>query len=308
MPELKIECDCGQHYKFDVEPVDGRMPFTVNCPACGTDGTEKANEVLKNLIPAQNEPPVTGRPLRISTPVHAATSTPSPVKYTPDAAARIAKPASLRDPVEKPNLIPGATGAIVAGIVGMLVWYFLIKMTGFEIGYVAWGIGAVIGAGTRMPSPTGCRSLGIVAGVCALIAIIGGQFMFVSSEVNKALDQIAESKYQERLNYANEAIQADTDAAIKALLIKNGAFIEPGADEIETFKKEELPALKQFVAGKPNKAEFARSMKQVLSVWSFRFLMLKESISAFTFLWLFLGVGTAYKIAARPMSNDLRMT
>lgn len=43
---VKIECGCGQHYAFDVEPVDGRMPSTVACPACGSDGTVAANAFL----------------------------------------------------------------------------------------------------------------------------------------------------------------------------------------------------------------------------------------------------------------------
>jgi hypothetical protein len=40
--EVKIICNCGQKYKFDVEPVNGRMPFTVNCPVCGVNGTRSA--------------------------------------------------------------------------------------------------------------------------------------------------------------------------------------------------------------------------------------------------------------------------
>jgi len=41
--ELKIVCECGQKYAFDVEPVGGRMPVAVNCPACQADGTATAN-------------------------------------------------------------------------------------------------------------------------------------------------------------------------------------------------------------------------------------------------------------------------
>jgi Zn-dependent protease len=47
MIELKISCTgCGQKYKFDVTPVDGRMPFTVACPVCQLDGTSHANVAL----------------------------------------------------------------------------------------------------------------------------------------------------------------------------------------------------------------------------------------------------------------------
>lgn len=61
MPELKVQCDCGQKYKFDVEPVNGRMPFTVNCPACGVDGTQKANALLQQMTPG----PVAASPIRL---------------------------------------------------------------------------------------------------------------------------------------------------------------------------------------------------------------------------------------------------
>jgi hypothetical protein len=44
MIPVKVECGCGQHYAFDVEPVNGRMPASVACPVCGADGTVAANE------------------------------------------------------------------------------------------------------------------------------------------------------------------------------------------------------------------------------------------------------------------------
>lgn len=53
---IKIECDCGQHYAFDVEPVNGRMPSSVACPACGSDGTVAANESIAGQIAANPQP------------------------------------------------------------------------------------------------------------------------------------------------------------------------------------------------------------------------------------------------------------
>jgi hypothetical protein len=54
--ELKVVCNCGQKYKFDVEPVDNRMPVTVSCPACGADGTPTANALLAYST-TSNSPP-----------------------------------------------------------------------------------------------------------------------------------------------------------------------------------------------------------------------------------------------------------
>jgi len=58
MVSVKIECDCGQRYAFDVEPVGGRMASTVACPSCGVDGTTTANAIIASkLAPAPDEPP-----------------------------------------------------------------------------------------------------------------------------------------------------------------------------------------------------------------------------------------------------------
>src|ERR1051326_4463939 len=50
MISVKIECECGQHYAFDVEPVNGRMPAPVACPACGADGSMAANEFIAKRL------------------------------------------------------------------------------------------------------------------------------------------------------------------------------------------------------------------------------------------------------------------
>ncbi len=50
---IKVQCHCGAKYSFEIEPVEGRMPYAVNCPVCNADGTESANE----LIAAQSGAP-----------------------------------------------------------------------------------------------------------------------------------------------------------------------------------------------------------------------------------------------------------
>jgi hypothetical protein len=47
---VKINCGCGQHYSFDVEPVAGRMPTPVACPTCGMDGTDAANASIAQTL------------------------------------------------------------------------------------------------------------------------------------------------------------------------------------------------------------------------------------------------------------------
>lgn len=58
--EIKILCACGAKYKFAVEPAGGTMPWSVNCPVCGADGTAQANAILRQqgmAAPAGMAPP-----------------------------------------------------------------------------------------------------------------------------------------------------------------------------------------------------------------------------------------------------------
>ena len=48
--EIKIQCSCGTRFAFEVEPADGRMPVSINCPGCGLDGTEAANAFIQQQL------------------------------------------------------------------------------------------------------------------------------------------------------------------------------------------------------------------------------------------------------------------
>lgn len=95
MIPIKIECGCGQHYAFDVEPVNGRMPSTVTCPTCGIDGTTTANDQIAQQLAAQHV-------------VVAAAPDPVPVRITtPQNPIRLATHATNTPTTTRRNLLPG---------------------------------------------------------------------------------------------------------------------------------------------------------------------------------------------------------
>jgi hypothetical protein len=53
---VKITCACGQKYAFEVQPLRGRMPAPVFCPACSRDGTTDANQFLARIYYSQSGP------------------------------------------------------------------------------------------------------------------------------------------------------------------------------------------------------------------------------------------------------------
>src|SRR5438552_12475508 len=107
MLEIKIQCGCGQRFKFDVEPVHGRMPFVVNCPICGLDGTEAANDMLRQMASAPAPAPV-GSPAMVAA-QPAAIASPSPIFPS---ALRIHKTAS---PPAEPEALSSAPIAAIPG-------------------------------------------------------------------------------------------------------------------------------------------------------------------------------------------------
>jgi len=102
--EIKIFCNCGAKYKFDVEPVNGQMPRAVACPVCGVDGTAQANQIIR-----QNQPAPVAEPLGVPAPrppmptVPQAIRLPSTPVATPVAAAPPPPP-----PVVRAGSVPAA--------------------------------------------------------------------------------------------------------------------------------------------------------------------------------------------------------
>ncbi|HWX20873.1 MAG TPA: hypothetical protein VN578_13320 [Candidatus Binatia bacterium] len=98
MIPIKIQCDCGQRYAFDIEPVNNRMPMPVACPVCGADGTPAANEIIARSLPAAPATPAAAPAgVRLSMPVPSAA--PAPASAPADApfaaaATRFASPGS----------------------------------------------------------------------------------------------------------------------------------------------------------------------------------------------------------------------
>jgi hypothetical protein len=110
MTTVKVECDCGQRYAFDVEPIHGRMPAAVACPVCGADGTAKANATLAQM-PVAPSPVI--RPAAATVPVAA----PVPVAQAlpvaaapPIALAVAARPPPLPAAPPPAAVHPGAPG------------------------------------------------------------------------------------------------------------------------------------------------------------------------------------------------------
>jgi hypothetical protein len=341
--EIKIQCDCGQKFKFDVEPVNGRMPWEVQCPVCGASGTDKANWIISHagsgagplaapiapigsvtsgppieaaLVEAAGAPPVAAAEppkarlvIRHHAPAPAAPAQPPvprpvPVRTTP----------AVREELPSTNTLffRGLLGAFVGALVGMGVWYGLTVATGYRIGIVAWGVGALTGFGARLLGRDGNTALGVVSALFAALAIIGGGTLAAHHMLMKELgglshENILHEVYVEKAKVAKEAGPLETDAQIKAFLAKREEVPEEQvtAENVASFKKDELEEVKQLASGQMTEEQFIKRNQTETKVatgivtavgWVAAFF--GSVFSLWTILWLFLGCASAYKIGA----------
>lgn len=93
---------------------------------------------------------------------------------------------------------PAVLGGIIAAVLGGIIWSFIVKKTGYEIGYVALGIGFLSGI-TVVTLTKGQKGmpLQIIAVVSSLLGIIIGKYLIYFDALKEILSE----------QYGKEAIQ-----------------------------------------------------------------------------------------------------
>jgi hypothetical protein len=88
------------------------------------------------------------------------------------------------------NYAKAAAGGVVGGLIGALVWAGIAYAFHAEIGWIAWGVGFLVGVGVRLAA--GERDgpgYGLIAILIAALAVVGGKYLavhwLVASELAK---------------------------------------------------------------------------------------------------------------------------
>lgn len=75
-------------------------------------------------------------------------------------------------------------GGLVGGAIGALLWAGVVVFTGYEVGWIAWGVGGLVGFGVAKGNEDGGRSstaAGTLAVVIAVLAIVAGKYAGIQS-------------------------------------------------------------------------------------------------------------------------------
>lgn len=192
--ELKVVCQCGQKFKFDVEPVNGRMPFTVNCPVCNADGTETANGLLAQsfssppppLTTSTAPPPVTANKLSIHREAPAPSAAPpalAPLRNTstPPPIGAVAPLSTDKKPRSQADgefsLVRGIIGAVLGSAVGCGLLFAFWLWAHFRFPLMGIAVGAAAGYGARWLARGTDTTLGIITAVIATGSVFGTFFL-----------------------------------------------------------------------------------------------------------------------------------
>jgi hypothetical protein len=134
---IKIQCQCGSKYFFEVEPVEGRMPFSVHCPTCNAEGTDAANQFIAQAA---------GQPrLRVQTPPAAAVDEPPPRPRAPAAVSAMERLHRERRQFRVAGWIASAVALVILALLGAWGWFawvgskprlsYSVKVPGAEAGW-----------------------------------------------------------------------------------------------------------------------------------------------------------------------------
>jgi len=313
VPVTEFTIQNGQHVQFgavdtlfesSLAPV---LPEPVNQPAAG------ARIVVANPGPAAPPPPPppppvsTGGGLRINRPVaHAAPSSQPPAATQASAAPRPMAPVTRRPKTheefqreraatDRKMFVRGLVGALLGGLVGMFGWYMLIRLTHMEIGYAAIMVGACTGAGARLLARQGSSLQGIICAICAVIAIVGGEYFAIQAIENTDAKWELGREYEKKLKWAKSGVEATNHDEIVYFLslrdeVNSGSI---GDEDVKEFLQKDQPRYRDMVNGKPSKDEYVAQELARLPQPG-----ILDNIGLFTILWGVLGIAAAWRIGS----------
>jgi len=342
MIELKVQCDCGQKYKFDVEPVNDRMPFTVACPVCGKDGTAKANAILQQsavyqipssaaAVPPPPPPPLASvsSGLRVNIPSVGSANVPpppiAPVSVAPVPAARSGTSFAARgaaavqeQPGRKPSFALGLLGGFLGALVGATIYYFVFKISGWRIGLLAIGVGALAGwSADFLGRGEGSKELGGITAILVVVGVIGAQYFVALGWWHDAVHKIEDLGYTANVAEAKEVVKAiptGSDGEIRQYLFKQRvsdadeqSTVKTVTDaEVKDFRQNQLREYQDLASGKETREQYlakngidSNAMKkfQDTSEDTFKDIFLVLMFSKMGIFSLIVAAGLAYKMS-----------
>ena len=185
---------------------------------------------------------------------------------------------------------------LVAAVLGGAVWALIVLVTGYEVGYVAWGVGLLVGYAMARSTGTRSKGLGTVAAGLAVVGLLVGKYLIIEVSLGSGLVSEVQDDPQLMMQAAVYELQ-ETSSLPDPVQQELNAIAED--DTLSDALWEEMVAAGQLHLESLDDAERAALAAGYVTAitggltagdrWS-------ASFSGFDLLWIFLAVSTAWRM------------
>ena len=91
----------------------------------------------------------------------------------------------LQEIRDNQNLLFGTVGGIVAAAIGAAIWAVITALTNFQIGWMAVGVGFLVGYAVRICGKGIDKSFGAIAAILSLLGCLAGNLLTVCIVVSR---------------------------------------------------------------------------------------------------------------------------
>ena len=199
-----------------------------------------------------------------------------------------------------------ALGGLAGGLVGAAVRAGIAYATHREIGWIAWGVGGLVGLGTRLLARDhDGPPYGFVAAGIAALALVGGKFATVALVVDDVRVPALTATDQDLVVQLADQVVEERAAKGKAVKFRPGMSVEKASKQADYPPDVWKEATKKWAdlgpAGQAaKKAEHDAQAKEVVAAvrGAVRREGFKDSFTPFDLLWFGLAMFTAFRLGS----------
>jgi hypothetical protein len=157
-----------------------------------------------------------------------------------------------------------------------------------------------VGIGVRVLAKEGTPMLGYAAAMCAALSILGGRFMIENHfGFSSGLSGAVRSGLGDTLKEARSAVDAKSDADVKAWLVKYGELEhEPTDQDIKDFRETTAPRMRSALDAMNKAGQRFNINLNEGDTFADKFNSFKETMSVSNWIFFFIGVAGAWRIGS----------
>ena len=203
--------------------------------------------------------------------------------------------------------VGGVIVGTIAAVFGAVVWAAIFYYGNMEIGYLAWGIGLLVGLGVSAGSRSGGIGAAAIAIILTVLSILSGKYAAVHLAIDNIINKtVAEIQFDDNsimMDLAEKAV-VDAEAAGETLEFRNGTNTDDAArleDYPETILKQVIEEFASMTEQEKQKSKDSLEKSFHTNIAEAKTMLIQEgfmaSFSPFGILFFILGIFTAGKVA-----------